>query len=104
MRSAPATRRSPLRTNVVTDDAGLARLAREWDALLDKSAQRVYFLRSGWCQLWWQALRPLGAQLFVITAREAGGRLAGLAPFYVRERRTAGIPHVRELSFIGTGV
>jgi CelD/BcsL family acetyltransferase involved in cellulose biosynthesis len=86
------------------DDAGLPQLAREWDALLDESAQRVYFLRANWNHLWWQKFRPAGAQLFIITARDAGGRLAGLAPFYLCERRTAGIPHVRELRFVGTGV
>ncbi|HKP11668.1 MAG TPA: GNAT family N-acetyltransferase, partial [Blastocatellia bacterium] len=72
--------------------------------LLDASEQRVYFLRYGWNRLWWQTLRPAGARLFIITVRDGCGRLAGLAPFYLRERRTAGIPHVRELMFIGTGI
>src|SRR5438270_2232733 len=104
MRSGLATRLSLLHTEVISDDAGLARLAREWDELLDQSAQRVYFLRAGWNQLWWQTFRPPGARLFIITVRDSGGRLAGLAPFYWRARRTAGIPHVRELRFLGTGV
>ncbi|MEN3333269.1 MAG: hypothetical protein V7641_2634 [Blastocatellia bacterium] len=104
MSSAVATRLSLLHTEVITDDAGFARLAREWDELLDESVQQVYFLRSGWNHLWWETFRPPGAQLFIITARDGSGRLAGLAPLYLRARRTAGIPHVRELMFIGTGV
>jgi len=104
MSSALATGLSLLHTEVIADDAGFVRLAREWDELLDESAQQVYFLRSGWNQLWWETFCPPGAQLFIITVRDAGGRLAGLAPLYLRERRTAGIPHVRELRFIGTGV
>ncbi|MFL6277362.1 MAG: GNAT family N-acetyltransferase [Blastocatellia bacterium] len=104
MSSALATGRSRYQMEITTDAAGLARLAREWDALLDESAQCVYFLRAGWNQVWWQTFRPQGAQLFIITARDLNGRLAGLAPLYLRERRTAGIPHVRELGFIGTGV
>jgi CelD/BcsL family acetyltransferase involved in cellulose biosynthesis len=104
MSSALATRLSLHRTEVITDAAGYARLAREWDELLDQSAQPVYFSRCGWNQLWWQTFRPPAAQLFIITVRDSSGRLAGLAPLYLRERRTAGIPHVRELMFIGTGV
>src|SRR5689334_9062013 len=105
MRSGLATRLSlSLHTEVIGDDAGFARLAREWDELLDTSEQRVYFLRSGWHQLWWQSFRPAGAQLFIITVRDAREQLLGLAPLYLRERRTAGIPHVRELTFIGTGI
>jgi CelD/BcsL family acetyltransferase involved in cellulose biosynthesis len=104
MSSAAAPCLSPLYTEVIADDAGLTRLAREWDELLDNSAQQVYFLRAGWNQLWWETFSPPGAQLFIITVRAAGGQLVGLAPLYLRERRTAGIPHVRELMFIGTGV
>ena len=104
MSSALAIRPSLLTAEVIADEAGFARLASEWDGLLDESAQRVYFLRCGWNQLWWQRLRPAGGQLFIITVRDEDGRLVGLAPFYLRRRRTAGIPHVRELMFIGTGI
>jgi CelD/BcsL family acetyltransferase involved in cellulose biosynthesis len=105
MSSALATRLSTtLRTEVIADEGGFARLAREWDELLDTSEQRVYFLRYGWNRLWWQMLRPHGAQLYIITVRDASGHLIGLAPFYLCERRTVGIPLVRELMFIGTGI
>ena len=105
MSSARAIRTSILlKADVVSDEVGMAALAREWDDLLEQSRQRVYFLRSGWNLLWWRTFRPFGARLFLVTARDEAGRLAGLAPLYLSTLRSAGIPHVRELRFIGTGV
>jgi CelD/BcsL family acetyltransferase involved in cellulose biosynthesis len=95
---------STIRASVTTDEAGFSLLAGEWDQLVDESDQRVYFLRWGWNRLWWRLFRPPGSRLFLITCRDEQGRLVGLAPFYLKQRRTAGIPHVREVSFIGTGI
>jgi CelD/BcsL family acetyltransferase involved in cellulose biosynthesis len=89
---------------VVTDETGFDALEKEWDGLLEESEQRVYFLRWGWNRAWWRAFKPAGSRLFIITCRDEEGRLAGLAPFYVAQRRTAGIPHVREVMFLGTGI
>ncbi len=89
---------------VVTDDAGFDALEQEWDRLLEESEQRVYFLRWGWTRAWWRAFKPSGSRLMIIVCRDAEGQLVGLAPFYVAQRRTAGIPHVRELMFLGTGI
>jgi CelD/BcsL family acetyltransferase involved in cellulose biosynthesis len=93
-----------LKTSMVTDEAGYEELGEEWDELLEQSEQRVFFLRWGWTRAWWRKLRPAGSRLFIITCRDERGRLAGLAPFYVKQRRTAGIPHAREVMFLGTGV
>jgi CelD/BcsL family acetyltransferase involved in cellulose biosynthesis len=98
--SSPAT----MHTSVVSEEAGFDALAEEWDGLLEESEQRVYFLRWGWNRAWWRAFKPAGSRLFIITCRDEEGRLAGLAPFYVAQRRTAGIPHVREVMFLGTGI
>jgi CelD/BcsL family acetyltransferase involved in cellulose biosynthesis len=54
--------------------------------------------------MWWRVFKPRGSRLLIITCRDDEGRLAGLAPFYVRQRKTAGIPHVREVMFLGTGI
>lgn len=93
-----------LTTSVVTGEAGFDSLAAEWDELLAHSAAHVFFLRHSWNRLWWRFLRPASSELFIITCRNQQGRLMGLAPFYLRQRRTAGIPHVREILFLGTGV
>jgi CelD/BcsL family acetyltransferase involved in cellulose biosynthesis len=90
--------------SVTTDEAGFDLLAGEWDQLVDDSDQRVYFLRWAWNRLWWRFFRPRGGRLFLITCRDEHGRLVGLAPFYLKQRSTAGIPHIREVLFIGTGV
>ncbi len=79
-------------------------LHEEWDQLLDVSDQGVFFLRCSWNRLWWRSYAPPGSHLLVITCRDEQGRLVGLAPFYWRQLRTAGIPHVREVLFLGTGV
>jgi CelD/BcsL family acetyltransferase involved in cellulose biosynthesis len=103
--SGLATRLSiSLRATVVTDDAEFSLLRDEWDRLLAESDQRVYFLRWSWNRLWWRTFKPRGSRLLIITCRDEQGRLVGLAPFYIKQRTTAGVPHVREVLFIGTGI
>jgi len=92
-----------LSTAVITG-ADWHSLADEWDRLLEASDQRVYFLRWSWIKLWWETYRPHGSLLYIICCRDQFGTLVGLAPFYIRQRRTAGIPHVRQIAFLGTGV
>ena len=93
-----------IKASVLTRDLEFDSLRGEWDQLLEQSDQRVFFLRWSWNRLWWRILRPPDSQLFIITCRDKQGTLVGLAPLYLRQRRTAGIPHVRELLFLGTGV
>jgi CelD/BcsL family acetyltransferase involved in cellulose biosynthesis len=95
---------SLITVSVLTREAALDAISREWDDLLEESDQHVFFLRWSWNRLWWRILRPSGSQLFIITCRDAQNKLVGLAPFYLRQRHTAGIPHVRELLFLGTGI
>jgi CelD/BcsL family acetyltransferase involved in cellulose biosynthesis len=93
-----------LRAAVVTDEAAFSLLSREWEQLHEESDQQVYFLKWSWNRLWWRVFKPRGSRLFIITCRDDEGRLVGLAPFYLRQRTTAFVPHVRELMFIGTGI
>lgn len=95
---------SLLNTLALTTDTAFDQLQDEWDELLDASDQRVYFLRRAWNQIWWQTFRPADSQLFIITCRNHHNQLVGLAPFYIRQRRTLGIEHVREVLFLGTGI
>lgn len=90
--------------SILTRDAEFDAISREWDELLEESDQHVFFLRWSWNRLWWRLLRPSDSQLFIITCRNTHNKLVGLAPFYLRQRHTAGIPHVRELLFLGTGI
>lgn len=102
---SPCVKTHPaIMTSLVTDESGFDALEAEWDELLEQSDQRVFFLRWSWNRLWWRVLKPRDSELFIITARDEQDRLVGLAPFYLRQRRTAGIPHIRELLFLGTGI
>jgi CelD/BcsL family acetyltransferase involved in cellulose biosynthesis len=95
---------SAIKASVLTHDAAFDAINRDWDELLEESDQHVFFLRWSWNRLWWRILRPSDSQLFIITCRDTHNKLVGLAPFYLRQRHTAGIPHVRELLFLGTGI
>jgi len=88
----------------LVDESSFDALGEEWDELLEQSDQHVFFLRFSWTRLWWRFLRPSDSELFIITCRDHQGLLVGLAPFYLRQRKTAGISHVREIWFLGTGI
>lgn len=93
-----------LRTELITDEATFDRLAVEWDALLEDSAQQVFFLRFSWNRSWWRHHSPPGARPHILCCRDASGRLMGIAPLYLRQHRLFGIPYVRELTFFGMGI
>src|SRR5947207_1528933 len=97
-------RSSRTTTSVLTRDREFDAIEREWDELLESSDQHVFFLRWSWNRLWWRHMRPADSQLFIVTCRNKQKKLVGLAPFYLRQRHTVGIPHVRELLFLGTGI
>lgn len=67
-----------------------ARLHDEWNALLDRGATRVPFLRAEYQQAWW-AQRGGGewpaAELVVVTARGDDGALLGVAPLFQARNR-----------------
>ncbi len=89
---------SPLETlmhieRIHTTEA-FAALAAEWNALLARSASRVPFLRHEYLLTWWRTLGggewPHG-DLYILTGRDAQGRLRGIAPCFQTENR-AGQP------------
>ncbi len=70
---------------VITDEETFASMGAEWNALLEKSAIRVPFLRHEYLFSWWET-RGGGewpqASLYIVTARDAEGRLQGIAPLF----------------------
>lgn len=94
----------PLATAIHTEASAFDDLGEEWDSLLERSCQHSYFLRPEWNRLWWQHYAPDGAHLYLITCRDQQGELTGIAPFYWRQLQFFGIPHVRELLFLGMGI
>ena len=73
----------------------------EWDALLGASASDSVFLTWDWLDAWWRAYG--GGRHPRLTELRDGGRLVGVAPFYVeRERRFGRIPF-ETAALIGDG-
>jgi CelD/BcsL family acetyltransferase involved in cellulose biosynthesis len=95
---------SDLSITLLTTDAEFDLIQRDWDELIDESDQRAYFLRWAWNRNWWRAFRPVNSRLFIIACRDKNQDLIGLAPFYWRQQSTAGIEHIREVLFLGTGI
>jgi CelD/BcsL family acetyltransferase involved in cellulose biosynthesis len=104
--SDASANRAPLHleTEIVCDEPDFDRLADEWDALLEHSAQRVFFLRHAWTRSWWRNFAPKGSELQIVCCRDGSGRLLGIAPLYRRRHRIVGVPYLRELALIGTGI
>lgn len=95
---------SALNSTLLTTEAEFDSLKDDWDRLLDESGQRAYFLRWAWNFTWWRTFKPADSRLFIIACRDDNQKLIGLAPFYWRQRSTAGIDHIREVLFLGTGI
>jgi CelD/BcsL family acetyltransferase involved in cellulose biosynthesis len=73
-----------LRTEVLTEVAGLARLRAGWDALA-VAAGRPY-CAPGWALSWWSAARPPEAELRAVAVWDSDV-LVGMAPCYVTRDR-----------------
>ncbi|MFO1295039.1 MAG: GNAT family N-acetyltransferase, partial [Rubrivivax sp.] len=73
---------SALRTSVIRSWPEIAALGDEWNGLLSRSRGNAIFLTREWIQCW---LDVGGRQMqpFYVVVREPGGRLVGVAPFYV---------------------
>jgi len=80
---------------------GLAALSREWNGLLGKSPGGSVFLTYEWIDTWWRAFGK-GRELFILTQRDASGRLRCIAPFMRSEQRMNGV-RMRAITFIGAG-
>ena len=79
------------------------RLGADWNHLLAKSCSDTLFLTWEWQESWWRHFgSQLGGRLRVMTARDATGRLLGIAPLFERTEHVRGIP-IRALRLIGDG-
>jgi len=94
--------RDPSVTAILTEVADLEGLRHEWDDLFTDVGRGSFFLRWHWVHLWWRDLAPPGSSPFIISCRDASGRLIGLAPLYLTRYTVAGIPYAREIRFIGS--
>ncbi|MGH7902835.1 MAG: GNAT family N-acetyltransferase [Candidatus Dormibacteraceae bacterium] len=71
-----------LTVSTIADEAGLAGLRADWDALAAQATAPSPFLGWDWCRLWWRHLGPgRGMRVGVVTHR---GQVVGIAPLHVR--------------------
>lgn len=76
-------------------------IAEEWNVLLERSVSSSLFLTWEWLFNW--AKHYLGRnRLWILLVYESKGKLIGIAPFYIRRSRTAGLFSIREVRFLGT--
>ncbi len=86
-----------MQVEVHTDPGVFDGLRVEWDDLLARSYEDIIFLRPAWLKAWWQVFGPEGG-LRVITVRD-GGRLVGVAPFFLGEVMGDGAQAVPNVSY-----
>lgn len=79
----------------------LTLLQQEWSALAAAAQNIPIFLTWEWITVWWQHYGQ-GHDLYVLTARDDDGELAGIAPWMILKRHWMAQP-VRCVAFIGTG-
>jgi len=70
-----------MKISILRDWQALSGLEPEWNDLLARSRANTLFLTWEWVQAW-RAVVGEDKRLFVITVRDEGGRLLGVAPFY----------------------
>ncbi|OLC49682.1 MAG: hypothetical protein AUH43_07200 [Acidobacteria bacterium 13_1_40CM_65_14] len=87
-----------MRLEIIDDGDGVARLAPQWNELLEHSAADCPFLTAEWLGAWWRFLS--GAHRLQLIAVFDGARLIAIAPLLVA-RGPFGL--FSRLEFLGTG-
>jgi CelD/BcsL family acetyltransferase involved in cellulose biosynthesis len=80
-----------MKIELVTRREDLPGLAQRWDELAQADARDSFFRTSGWYRSWMEHVRP-DAEPFVAVARDAGGRILGLAPLCRMRYRDRWLP------------
>lgn len=90
-----------LTVTLTHDPAALDRLETEWQALQDNSATDGIYMTWEWVKTWWQFFGHQG-ELWLLEAREEGGRLVGLGPLMLVKYSPLRGLSWRQLQFIST--
>jgi CelD/BcsL family acetyltransferase involved in cellulose biosynthesis len=77
-------------------------LKESWDGLTERISESSFFMSWSWIWTWWSHFRD-GKELWLLTARDREGNLAGIAPLMCSRHR-CGPMILRHLSFIGSGI
>lgn len=99
--AAAATTPGALRIAEIKSVAGFAALRDEWAALQAESNVQLPALTWDWLFTWWETFAE-GRSLDLLAARDAAGRLVGIAPLVRRTIRPHGVP-IRRVELLATG-
>lgn len=84
-----------MQTQILTDQSCFDTLANEWHDLLNRSITNQVFITPEFLKAWWITLG--GGDLQVLTVRDEGGKLVGLAPMYT----FVNAENEKQISFVG---
>ncbi len=90
-----------MQIQVIKNIGQLEAVAQEWDGVLASSHADTIFLTSDWLISWWEGFQPQG-RLMCLAVRDSAGYALGFAPFYIQQRKKAGIRY-NALLFLGDG-
>jgi len=91
-----------VRIERISSGEALKALRPEWDALLGACPGHALAVTPLWMGSWWEVYGS-GRELCLLTAREPGGRLVGVAPLHLGETRHRGMLPFRRLQLLGAG-
>jgi CelD/BcsL family acetyltransferase involved in cellulose biosynthesis len=89
-----------MNADVITQWSQLDDLSESWNAVLRQSAANSMFLTWEWIRAWTDVVGPQYEPL-VVVARDSGGTVCGIAPFYIRRYRLLGAFPVKVLHVLG---
>lgn len=88
---------------IVSDNDLFDALKTDWDQLLEECDASIYQSYE-WQRTWWKHFgeKNRSASLHIVVVKR-GGRVIGIAPFFIEKIRTLGFIGYRRLAFIGQG-
>ena len=94
-----------LRIDLITDEAALAALVPEWQALDESLSPRTPFSAPDYCLTWWRHFSrgslSIRDRMQVYALRDSDGALVAVAPMMLTQRPSVGPIRTRELQFFG---
>ena len=89
-----------LQISTIDNHEDWARIAPQWNQLLQESRSSTFFLTWEWLSSWAECCLDKNRRLFILVFHE-NDRLIGAAPFYIEDRKAGPFP-LREIRFLGT--
>jgi CelD/BcsL family acetyltransferase involved in cellulose biosynthesis len=81
------------------DEHSFRAMKEEWKNLLKSAVTNEVFLSWEWVHSWWLAFQDDQKHLYILTDRDEGRRLVGIAPLYIEKRRSVGGNSRRTIRF-----